>query len=65
MDQKTDTKPVLQVLSELEVGESVTYPVSRMNSIKSMCSTFGLQWDKVFATSINREERTLTVTRKK
>lgn len=61
--EKTQEKPILRVLGELEAGASHTFPIERMNSVKSMCSSFGLQWGKTFKTSINRAERTLVVTR--
>lgn len=62
MEQTTD-KPVLTALRALEVGESVTYPISRNSYVKSCCTNFGLEWDKRFTTKVNREARTVTATR--
>ena len=45
------------------VGEELTVPVSRSSYLKSICVSFGLQWDKKFSTSTNREQRTITATR--
>ncbi len=56
-------KPKLTILREMEVGEVRQFPAEEMNSIKSMCSAFGFQWGKRFATTTNREERTISVTR--
>lgn len=61
--EKTIDKPILTTLRELEVGESVSYPISRTSYIRSVCANFGLEWDKKFKTSINREEKTVTATR--
>lgn len=56
-------KSLLGQLSNLAVGEELTVPVSRASYLKSICVSFGLQWDKKFSTSTNREERTITATR--
>lgn len=56
-------KSVLQALRELEIGESVTYPVKRISYLRSVCVSFGLEWGKKFATKINRAERTVSATR--
>lgn len=61
--EKVQERPVLQIIGELGVGDSHAFPIERLNSIKSMCSTFGLQWGKTFKTTINRVERELLVTR--
>lgn len=56
-------KSLLGQLSDLAVGEELTVPVSRSSYFKSICVSFGLQWDKKFSTSTNREQRTITATR--
>lgn len=47
----------------LAVGETLTVPVSRSSYLKSICTNFGLQWDKEFTTTTNRDERTITAKR--
>ena len=54
---------LLGQLRSLAVGETLTVPVSRSSYLKSICTSFGLQWDKAFSTTTNREERTITATR--
>lgn len=54
---------LLGQLRLLEVGETLTVPVSRSSYLKSICTSFGLQWDKKFSTTTNRMERTVTATR--
>ena len=56
-------KPILAQLRDLLVGETVAYPISRMSSIRAMCSNFGLQWNKKFRTKVDREMGTIVVTR--
>lgn len=56
-------KSLLGQLSNLEVGEELTVPVSRASYLKSICVSFGFQWDKKFTTRTNREQRTITATR--
>ncbi len=63
MEEKEQKKSMLRILSELEVGASHSFPAEKTNSVKSMCSTFGFQWDKTFRTSLNRVQRTVEVTR--
>lgn len=54
---------MLGILSAMKVGASHSFPAAKTNSVKSMCSTFGFQWGKEFRTSLNREKRTVDVTR--
>lgn len=56
-------KSLLGQLNSLEVGEALTVSVSRSSYLKSICTSFGLQWDKKFTTTTNREQRTITATR--
>ncbi len=56
-------KSLLGQLSDLAVGEELTVPVSRSSYLKSICVSFGLQWDKKFSTSTNRAQRTITAKR--
>lgn len=56
-------KSLLGQLNALEVGEALTVSVSRSSYLKSICTSFGLQWDKKFTTTTNREQRTITATR--
>lgn len=60
----TVAQPILSQLRTMEVGDVLTFPAEKRGSVKAMCSEYGFEWDKKFATSINRKERTITVTRK-
>lgn len=56
-------KSLLGQLRNLAVGEHLTVPASRMAYVRSCCVSFGMQWDREFRTSVNREARTITATR--
>lgn len=58
-----NTSTLVADIAGLRVGESVTYPVERANTVKVTCSSYGLSWHKRFKTNIDREARTITVTR--
>lgn len=51
-------------IKSLGIGESCSFPIERMSSIKYMASYNGLVWGKIFSTAINRAEKIITVTRK-
>lgn len=54
---------LLGQLNALEVGEKLTVSVSRSSYLRSICVSFGLQWDRKFITTTNREQRTITAIR--
>lgn len=58
-----NTRTLVATIGGLRVGESVTYPIERANSVKVTCSSYGLYWRKRFKTNIDREARTITVMR--
>lgn len=60
---ETPKKSILGQLRDLEVGGELTLPVSRCSYLRAICVAFGLQWDRKFATTTNREQRTITATR--
>lgn len=60
-EKKTGT--LVSDIGGLRVGESVSYPVERIHTVKTACSSYGILWGKRFRTKIDREARTITVTR--
>jgi hypothetical protein len=52
------------MILDLDVGESIDFPMSDLQTIRTECSRSGLQYDRKFSTKTNRESRTVTVTRK-
>ena len=66
MKEKSENQRKNNLLGQLRclaVGETLTVPVSRASYLKTICVSFGLQWNKKFSTTTNREERTITATR--
>ena len=61
--KNVNQKPILTQLREMEVGDVLTFPAEKRGSVKAMCSEYGFEWNKTFHTSINRQERTISVTR--
>ena len=57
------SKPILTQLREMKVGDILVFPGERASSVRATCSMFGFEWNKTFRTSVNREERTISVTR--
>ncbi len=64
MKQQT-TKSVLSILKELDLNKSCSFPIERAPYVRATCSNFGVFWDKHFTTKINKENRTIEVTRDK
>ena len=58
-----NTSTLVATIGGLRVGESVTYPLERAHTVKTSCSSYGMLWNKKFKTKIDREARTITVTR--
>lgn len=53
----------VQAIKALEVGQTVVYPIEEFNSVKTICSMYGLAWDRKFKTQTDRATRTITVYR--
>lgn len=52
-------------IRQLKIGESAIFPIERLATVQSSASREGLISDKVYTTEADRENRTITVTRKK
>lgn len=52
-----------QILMGMEVGDTVCFQITLINSVKVSCTQYGLQWGKRFTTHTNRPNRTIDVTR--
>ncbi len=51
-------------LLALAVGESITFPISRLKSVRTQASELGAIYERKFVTKMNREQRTVEVQRK-
>lgn len=63
MNANNTDRPVLTALREMEIGETLVYPISRTSYIRTACVSFGLEWGKKFKTSTSRADSTITVIR--
>ena len=50
-------------LVALEVGESVSFPISRLKSVRTQASELGAIYNRQFKTRTDREKHTITVKR--
>ena len=50
-------------LAALEVGDSVTFHISRLKSVRTQASELGAIHNRQFKTKTNREEQTIIVKR--
>lgn len=51
------------VLEGLDVGQSITYPIVRLLSVKVTASNVGLVMNRKYSTKVLRQERKVEVTR--
>ena len=49
---------------ELNVGESVAFPIEKMKTIRAQTSELNCIMQRVYATRLNRDDRTIVVIRK-
>ena len=60
MDGNMSITPVLRAL---DVGNSTVFPIDRLRSVRTIASEVGVMYNRKFKTSVNRADRTITVTR--
>ena len=53
------------VLTALEIGGEVTFPISRLKSVRTQASELGAIFNRLFKTSTDPENQTITVKRVK
>ena len=51
------------VLTALEIGGEVTFPISRLKSVRTQASELGAIFNRLFKTRTDRESHTITVKR--
>lgn len=57
------TQKIRPLLLNLKVGESVAFPISRLKSVRTQASELGAIYERQFTTKMDRQERTVTVSR--
>ena len=58
-----EEKSVRLQLYELALNENLVFPLDKLTTIRSACSTYGLMWNRRFETKTDKEERNITITR--
>lgn len=53
------------VLTALEIGGEVTFPISRLKSVRTQASELGAIFNRLFKIRTDRENQTITVKRVK
>lgn len=53
----------LSRLRNMIIGQEIEFPLSKLSNIRTMCSTFGMQWGVSFSTKSDREKGVVIVTR--
>ncbi|UWG05567.1 MAG: hypothetical protein [Bacteriophage sp.] len=56
-------KTITSELEPMQVGEKKDFPAVMCTTVKSMASTLGFKWDRVYKCASDREKRIVTVTR--
>lgn len=51
---KESADPIMPILKKMEIGESYTYPCSRMNTVKSIVSQVQVTTEMKFKTKLER-----------
>lgn len=50
-------------LTALEIGDEVTFPISRLKSVRNQASELGAIYNRQYKTKTDRERHTITVVR--
>lgn len=62
VNKKIKMMPAIKALAK---GETVDFPIEKMLSVKSICTSVSITIGIVLKTSVNREDKIITVTRLK
>lgn len=60
MEEKVNVR---KELTDLNVGDRVSYSIAKTKSVRAQASDLGLILDRVYKTYTSRENKTITVTR--
>lgn len=63
MAKERNKTPLRSVIRDLSEGESIDFPIDRLQSVKTTCTDLGLIYERKFKTKTNRVTKTISVTR--
>ncbi len=58
-----NTLKIRPALVELKVGETISFPISRLKSVRTQASELGAIYERQFKTKTDRVAKTIKVTR--
>lgn len=57
------TQKIRPILVEMQVGDSVTFPIARLKSVRTQASELGAIYNRQFTTKTDRVAQTIEVRR--
>lgn len=57
------TQKIRPTLYEMAVGDSIKFPISRLKSVRTQASEFGMMYERQYTTKTDRADKTIEVTR--
>lgn len=58
-----NNKPIRDSLRNMKINERVSFPVSRLTTVRSTASTLGAEMDRVYKTTRNKLNKSIDVIR--
>ena len=58
-----NNKPIRDSLRNMKINERVSFPVSRLTTVRSTASTLGAEMDRVYRTKRNKLNKSIDVIR--
>jgi len=58
-----NTQKIRPALVELQVGETISFPISRLKSVRTQASELGAIYERQFKTKTDRVAKTIEVSR--
>jgi len=60
-----NTQKIRPTLLHMDVGDTLSFPIERLKSVRVQASELGAMFDMLFSTRTDRAERLIYITRKK
>ena len=60
-DKNTKLRPALY---EMAVGDTLTFPISRLKSVRTQASELGMMYERQYSKKTDRVAKTIEITRK-
>lgn len=60
---KKKSKAMSPIIQSLGIGEQVQYPIEKLFSVRTLACTKGLELNRKYKTTVDRQKKVITVTR--